>query len=143
MTESDMIIKLIVLVAILSLIYTTIKAVATGVKEGVQNTKDILRGTSYEQIRQKNRQKQEDAFKKNLEKMDFGTMFVQPTAETKSEPLPEAVQEEAYNAFVKEDEKANGLVNGISVGEEAGEAVVITKKTSRKKKSADDTTETA
>ena len=70
MIESDMIIQLIILVAILSLIYTTIKAVVTGVKEGVQNTKDILRGTSYEQIRQKNRQKQEDAFKKNLEKMD-------------------------------------------------------------------------
>jgi hypothetical protein len=82
-------------------------------------------------------------FLKNLEKMDFGTMFAQPTAETKSEPLPEAVHEDAYNAFVKEDEKANDLVNGISVGEEAGDAVVITKKTSRKKKSADDTTETA
>ena len=70
MTESDMIIKLIILVAILSLIYTTIKAVVTGVKEGVQNTKDILGGASYEQIRQRNKQKQDDAFKKELEKMD-------------------------------------------------------------------------
>ena len=70
MIESDMIIKLILLVAILSLIYTTIKAVATGVKEGVQNTKDILGGVSYEQIRQRNKQKQDDAFKKELEKMD-------------------------------------------------------------------------
>ena len=46
MTESDMIIKLIILVAILSLVYTTIKAVVTGIKEGVQNTKDILGGVS-------------------------------------------------------------------------------------------------
>lgn len=70
MIESDMIIKLIILVAILSLVYTTIKAVVTGVKEGVQNTKDILGGASYEQIRQRNKQKQDDAFKKELEKMD-------------------------------------------------------------------------
>ena len=70
MIESDMIIKLIILVAILSLIYTTIKAVATGVKEGVQNTKDILGGASYEQIRQRNKQKQDNEFKKELEKMD-------------------------------------------------------------------------
>ena len=63
MIESDMIIKLIILVAILSLVYTTIKAVVTGVKEGVQNTKDILGGASYEQIRQRNKQKQDDAFK--------------------------------------------------------------------------------
>ena len=70
MTESDMIIKLIILVAILSLVYTTIKAVVTGIKEGVQNTKDILGGASYEQIRQRNKQKQDDAFKKELEKMD-------------------------------------------------------------------------
>ena len=70
MIESDMIIKLIILVAILSLVYTTIKAVVTGIKEGVQNTKDILGGVSYEQIRQRNKQKQEDAFKKELEKMD-------------------------------------------------------------------------
>ena len=70
MIESDMIIKLIILVAILSLIYTTIKAVVTGVKEGVQNTKDILGGASYEQIRQRNKQKQDNEFKKELEKMD-------------------------------------------------------------------------
>ena len=70
MIESDMIIKLIILVAILSLVYTTIKAVVTGVKEGVQNTKDILGGASYEQIRQRNKQKQDNEFKKELEKMD-------------------------------------------------------------------------
>ena len=81
-------------------------------------------------------------FLKNLEKMDFGTMFAQQTAETKSEPLPEAVQEEAYNAFVKEDDKANDLVNGISVSEEAGDSVVIAKKTTRKKKYAEGMTET-
>lgn len=83
-------------------------------------------------------------FLKNLENMDFGTMFAQPaTEEKKDEPLPEAVHEEAFNAFVKEDEKASDLVNGISVGEEAGDAVVIasTKKT-RKKKSSEDDTET-
>ena len=70
MIESDMVIKLIILVAILSLVYTTIKAVVTGVKEGVQNTKDILGGASYEQIRQRNKQKQDNEFKKELEKMD-------------------------------------------------------------------------
>ena len=70
MIESDMIIKLIILVAILSLVYTTSKAVVTGVKEGVQNTKDILGGASYEQIRQRNKQKQDNEFKKELEKMD-------------------------------------------------------------------------
>ena len=70
MIESDMIIKLIILVAILSLVYTTIKAVVTGVKEGVKNTKDILGGASYEQIRQRNKQKQDNEFKKELEKMD-------------------------------------------------------------------------
>lgn len=84
-------------------------------------------------------------FLKNLENMDFSAMFAQPKAEEKKEetPLPEAVQEEAFNAFVKEDEKASDLVNGISVGEEAGDTVVIasTKKT-RKKKSSEDDTET-
>ena len=70
MIETDLIIKLVILLAILSIIYTTIKAVAIGVKDGIQNTKDILGGVSYEQIRQRNKQKQEDAFKKELEKMD-------------------------------------------------------------------------
>lgn len=84
-------------------------------------------------------------FLKNLENMDFSAMFAQPKAEEKKEEtLPEAVHEEAYQAFVKEDEKTPDLVNGISVGEEAGDTVVIasTKKT-RKKKAAEDETETA
>lgn len=70
MIETDLIIKLVILLAILSIIYTTIKAVAIGVKDGIQNTKDILGGASYEQIKQRNKQKQDDAFKKDLEKMD-------------------------------------------------------------------------
>ncbi|MBO5622055.1 MAG: hypothetical protein J5959_10555, partial [Butyrivibrio sp.] len=70
MIETDVIIKLVILLAILSIIYTTIKAVAIGVKDGIQNTKDILGGASYEQIKQRNKQKQDDAFKKDLEKMD-------------------------------------------------------------------------
>ncbi|WP_026658256.1 hypothetical protein [Butyrivibrio sp. AC2005] len=68
--ETDLLIKLFILLAILSLIYTTIKAVVTGISEGVRNTKDILKGASYEQIRQRNKQKQDDAFKKDLERMD-------------------------------------------------------------------------
>ena len=70
MIETDVIIKLVILLAILSIIYTTIKAVVIGVKDGIQNTKDILGGASYEQIKQRNKQKQDDAFKKELEKMD-------------------------------------------------------------------------
>ena len=70
MIETDVIIKLVILLASVSIIYTTIKAVIIGVKEGVQNTKDILGGASYEQIKQKNKQKQDYAFKKDLEKMD-------------------------------------------------------------------------
>lgn len=70
MIETDVIIKLVILLAILSIIYTTIKAVAIGVKDGIQNTKDILGGASYEQIKQRNKQKQDDAFMKDLEKMD-------------------------------------------------------------------------
>lgn len=70
MIETDVIIKLVILLAILSIIYTTIKAVVIGVKDGIQNTKDILGGASYEQIKQRNKQKQDDAFKKDLEKMD-------------------------------------------------------------------------
>ena len=68
--ETEQIIKLVILFVIISLVYTTIKAVVTGIKEGVQNTKDILSGTTYEQIQQRNKQKQDDAFKKDLEKMD-------------------------------------------------------------------------
>ena len=70
MIETDVIIKLVILLASVSIIYTTIKAVIIGVKEGVQNTKDILGGASYEQIKQRNKQKQDYAFKKDLEKMD-------------------------------------------------------------------------
>ncbi len=70
MIETDMIIKLVILMAILSIIYTTIKAVVIGIKEGIQNTKDILGGATYEQIKQRNKQKQDDAFRKDLEKMD-------------------------------------------------------------------------
>ena len=70
MIETDVIIKLVILLASVSIIYTTIKAVIIGVKEGVQNTKDILGGASYEQIKQKNKQKQDYAFRKDLEKMD-------------------------------------------------------------------------
>jgi len=65
-------------------------------------------------------------------------MFFTPNApkveesETKADPaLDEAVADEAYNAFVKADESP---VNGISVGEEAGESLVLTVKKSRKKK---------
>ena len=68
--ETEQIIKLVILFVIISLVYTTIKAVVTGIKEGVQNTRDILSGTTYEQIQQRNKQKQDDAFKKDLEKMD-------------------------------------------------------------------------
>ncbi len=70
MIVTDVIIKLVILLAILSIIYTTIKAVVIGIKEGVQNTKDILGGASYEQIKQRNKQKQDGAFKKDLEKMN-------------------------------------------------------------------------
>ncbi len=68
--ETEQIIKLVILFVIISLGYTTIKAVVTGIKEGVQNAKDILSGTTYEQIHQRNKQKQDDAFKKDLEKMN-------------------------------------------------------------------------
>lgn len=70
MIETDVIIKLVILLASVSIIYTTIKAVIIGVKEGVQNTKDILGGASYEQIKKRNKQKQDCVFKKDLEKMD-------------------------------------------------------------------------
>lgn len=70
MIETDVVIKLVILLASVSIIYTTIKAVIIGVKEGVQNTKDILGGASYEQIKQRNKQKQDYVFKKDLEKMD-------------------------------------------------------------------------
>ena len=70
MIETDVIIKLVILLVILSIIYTTIKAVVIGVKDGIQNTKDIFGGASYEQIKQRNKQKQDDAFKKDLEKME-------------------------------------------------------------------------
>jgi hypothetical protein len=84
-------------------------------------------------------------FLKNLDNMDFSTMMTPEPTEKQTEvpteePLPEAVHEEAYGAFVKADEPAADLVNGISVGDEAGESMVIasTKKNRRKKSSDDD-----
>ena len=68
-------------------------------------------------------------------------------AEVKSDPievkLDEKTVDEAVDAFVAEDEKS--AVNGISVGEEFGDTVVVKpKRTTRKKASvAVDGTETA
>lgn len=80
-------------------------------------------------------------FLKNLDNMDFSTIMTpEHTEKQTEEPLPEAVHEEAYGAFVKADEPDADLVNGISVGDEAGESMVIasTKKNRRKKSSDDD-----
>lgn len=80
-------------------------------------------------------------FLKNLDNMDFSTMMTPESTEKQTEELlPEAVHEEAYGAFVKADEPAADLVNGISVGDEAGESMLIasTKKNRRKKNSDDD-----
>lgn len=92
-------------------------------------------------------------FLKNLEKMDVNAMFNPAQPDTKVDEakpyevkavVPEPVQEEAFEAFVKEDEKTSDLVNGISVGEEAGESLVIAStKKNRRKKSLTDDVETA
>ncbi len=70
MIETDLIIKALILLVIISIIYTTIKAVLIGARDGLQNAKDIYRGTSYEQIKERNRKRQDEPFKKDLEKMN-------------------------------------------------------------------------
>ena len=115
-------------------------------KVATQNRNTTLSTNAINESQLSSLRAEYDEFIKNMANMDFGEMFFKPKDEEKKEDvLPEAVQEEAYNAFVKEADKGADLVNGISVGEEAGDAVVIastTKKTSRKKKT-DDSTETA
>lgn len=108
--------------------------VASGVKGGTLNTNAVT-----EAMIDKYRAEYQE-FLKNLENMDFGSMFAQaPAEEPKSEPVSDAVQEEAVQAF-EAQEKQEDLVNGISVGEEAGDTVVIPKTTRKKKKASDEET---
>lgn len=99
-----------------------------------QNRAGDLNGVNEEMIA-KYRAEYQD-FLKNLEHIDLGTMFSQPSVEKIEEPLPETVHEEAYQAFVKNDTVPD-MVNGISVGEEAGDSFMIAKKAYRKKKAAE------
>lgn len=70
MIETEVVIKLALALFIFSFAYTTIKAVVTGVKEGVQNTKDILNGTSFEEIKERDKKKKQAEIEKDLRKMD-------------------------------------------------------------------------
>ena len=69
MTTEQMI-KLAVCLLIMSIIFTTVKAVLIGIKEGAQNAKALMNGASYEQIQAKNKKKQDDEFERDLKKMD-------------------------------------------------------------------------
>ena len=68
--DNEQIIKLVIVLVVISFIYTTIKAVVVGVYEGLRNTRDILKGSSYEDIKERNRKKQDEAFEKDIKKMD-------------------------------------------------------------------------
>ncbi len=69
MIETEVVIKIAIAFFIFSFAYTTIKAVVTGVKEGIQNTRDILTGTSYEEIKERDKKKKQAEMEKHHRKM--------------------------------------------------------------------------
>ncbi len=68
-SSQTLLVNAFILLILLSLVLTTIKAVIRGFMEGVGNWKAILNGASYEDIKEKDRKKIEKKKKEEEEKM--------------------------------------------------------------------------